>query len=146
MNVSLTPELERFVREKVATGLYNNASEVVREALRAFHGREQSAATSAPPKRQDVVKAILRIEAGLRVEGVGHVDLFGSVARGDAKAGSDVDILIEAKPGARIGLLEQAGLQEALAKAIGHKVDLVQRQDLRKELRAQALRDAIRVF
>ena len=34
MNVSLTPELERFVKEKVASGLYNNASEVIREALR----------------------------------------------------------------------------------------------------------------
>lgn len=34
MNISLTPELERAVKEKVQSGLYNNASEVVREALR----------------------------------------------------------------------------------------------------------------
>ena len=34
MNVSLTPELERFVQGKVDSGLYNNASEVVREGLR----------------------------------------------------------------------------------------------------------------
>lgn len=34
MNISLTPELERAVKEKVASGLYNNASEVIREALR----------------------------------------------------------------------------------------------------------------
>ena len=34
MNISLTPELEQAVKEKVASGLYNNASEVVREALR----------------------------------------------------------------------------------------------------------------
>ncbi|MEM8885687.1 MAG: type II toxin-antitoxin system ParD family antitoxin [Planctomycetota bacterium] len=34
MNVNLTPELERIVQEKVASGLYNNQSEVVREALR----------------------------------------------------------------------------------------------------------------
>jgi len=34
MNVSLTPELERFVQGKVQSGLYNNASEVVREGLR----------------------------------------------------------------------------------------------------------------
>ena len=36
MNVSLTPALEGFVRRKVASGLYNNASEVVREARRGF--------------------------------------------------------------------------------------------------------------
>jgi antitoxin ParD1/3/4 len=34
MNVSLTPELERFVQAKVESGLYNNASEVIREGLR----------------------------------------------------------------------------------------------------------------
>jgi Arc/MetJ-type ribon-helix-helix transcriptional regulator len=34
MNVSLTPELERYVRAKVKSGYYNNASEVIREALR----------------------------------------------------------------------------------------------------------------
>ena len=34
MNVSLTPELEAMVQAKVATGMYNNASEVIREALR----------------------------------------------------------------------------------------------------------------
>jgi len=35
MHVSLTPKLERAVKDKVASGLYNNASEVIREALRA---------------------------------------------------------------------------------------------------------------
>jgi antitoxin ParD1/3/4 len=34
MNISLTPELENAVKSKVASGLYNNASEVIREALR----------------------------------------------------------------------------------------------------------------
>jgi antitoxin ParD1/3/4 len=34
MHVSLTPELEKMVKEKVDSGLYNNASEVIREALR----------------------------------------------------------------------------------------------------------------
>jgi antitoxin ParD1/3/4 len=34
MHVSLTPELEKMVKDKVETGLYNNASEVIREALR----------------------------------------------------------------------------------------------------------------
>jgi antitoxin ParD1/3/4 len=45
MNVSLTPELERLVNEKVDSGLYQTASEVVREALRLLkerdHEREQ---------------------------------------------------------------------------------------------------------
>lgn len=41
MNVSLTPELERFVGEKVESGLYNNASEVVREGLRLLKEQDE---------------------------------------------------------------------------------------------------------
>jgi antitoxin ParD1/3/4 len=41
MNISLTPELDKVVRDKVASGLYNNASEVIREALRQSIAREQ---------------------------------------------------------------------------------------------------------
>lgn len=41
MNVNLTPRLEAMVREKVESGLYNNASEVVREALREMERKDQ---------------------------------------------------------------------------------------------------------
>ena len=41
MNVNLTPELERLVSQKVQSGLYNSASEVVREALRLMQERDE---------------------------------------------------------------------------------------------------------
>ena len=41
MNISLTPELERFVQGKVASGLYNNASEVIREGLRLLKEHDE---------------------------------------------------------------------------------------------------------
>ncbi|MBV8976920.1 MAG: type II toxin-antitoxin system ParD family antitoxin [Alphaproteobacteria bacterium] len=41
MNVSLTPKLEKLVQEKVDSGLYNNASEVIREALRLLQESEE---------------------------------------------------------------------------------------------------------
>ena len=41
MNVSLTPELEQFVQGKVESGLYNNASEVVREGLRLLKENDE---------------------------------------------------------------------------------------------------------
>jgi antitoxin ParD1/3/4 len=44
MNVSLTPELERLVEEKVESGFYQTASEVVREALRLLHTRDEQLA------------------------------------------------------------------------------------------------------
>ena len=40
MNVSLTTEMEEWVQQKVGSGLYTSASEVVREALRALHAKE----------------------------------------------------------------------------------------------------------
>jgi antitoxin ParD1/3/4 len=44
MNVSLTPHLEDFIRQKVETGRYNNASEVVREALRLLDDQDRQLA------------------------------------------------------------------------------------------------------
>lgn len=41
MHISLTPELESIIKEKVASGLYNNASEVIREALRFMKTNEE---------------------------------------------------------------------------------------------------------
>lgn len=41
MHISLTPELEKIVKEKVRSGLYNNASEVIREALRFMETHEE---------------------------------------------------------------------------------------------------------
>lgn len=41
MHISLTPELEARIKAKVETGLYNNASEVIREALRFMDTHEE---------------------------------------------------------------------------------------------------------
>ena len=41
MNLSLTPSLEQYVRDRAATGDYNNASEVVREAIRLLKQKEE---------------------------------------------------------------------------------------------------------
>ncbi len=41
MNISLTPTLEKYVQDKVASGLYNSVSEVIREALRMMASKEK---------------------------------------------------------------------------------------------------------
>ena len=41
MHISLTPELEAGIRQKVASGYYNNASEVIRDALRFWESNEE---------------------------------------------------------------------------------------------------------
>jgi antitoxin ParD1/3/4 len=54
MNINLTPQLEELVRQKVSSGLYNSASEVVREALRLMAAEDQSRAIKLERLRQDL--------------------------------------------------------------------------------------------
>jgi len=68
MNVSLTPELDKFVAEKVDSGRYTSASEVVREALRLLeeHDRARSAQIAAFNRELDARLASL--DSGIHVE------------------------------------------------------------------------------
>jgi antitoxin ParD1/3/4 len=54
MNVNLTPQLEALVKEKVASGLYNSASEVVREALRLMQEQDRFRDVKLEALRQDI--------------------------------------------------------------------------------------------
>ena len=54
LNVNLTPKLEDMVRQKVAGGLYNNASEVVRDALRLMEARDRLQDAQLEALRQDI--------------------------------------------------------------------------------------------
>jgi antitoxin ParD1/3/4 len=58
MNVSLTPELEEFVRERVDSGRYRSASEVVRSALRLLQDRERLRAVKLEELRAAVQKGL----------------------------------------------------------------------------------------
>jgi antitoxin ParD1/3/4 len=64
MNVSLTPQLEKLVREKVESGMYNNASEVIREGLRLIEERDRKLAWL----RAEIQKGLDEIKAGDYVE------------------------------------------------------------------------------
>jgi len=54
INVNLTPQLEDMIRKKVASGLYNSASEVVREALRLMEEQDRRRAVKLEQLRQDI--------------------------------------------------------------------------------------------
>lgn len=58
MNVSLTPELEALIKEKVATGRYSTASEVVRDALRLLELRDKTNAEKLAELRAEIQKGI----------------------------------------------------------------------------------------
>jgi putative addiction module CopG family antidote len=67
MNISITDELAGYVRKKVKTGRYNNASEVVREALRRMEDADERALRLAKPTADDILAdlTVLQLE-GIR--------------------------------------------------------------------------------
>jgi antitoxin ParD1/3/4 len=83
MNVSLTPELERLVQEKVSSGLYNSASEVVREALRLLHERDELRKARLEELRRKIAKGV---EAADRGELVSADDVFEGLRRRNEEA------------------------------------------------------------
>jgi len=64
MNVSLPPELEARVRQRVESGMYGSASEVIREALRLFEAYEQVKTAKLDGLRQDIAKGLDDIKNG----------------------------------------------------------------------------------
>ena len=71
--------------------------------------------------------------------------LFGSVARGEATASSDVDVLVDLQPGGGNEMLRVSGIAEELSLLLGRKVDVVTSSLLRSEVSATALADAVPV-
>ena len=67
--------------------------------------------------------------------------IFGSYARGDFRADSDLDLLVDFDEGA--DLFDLVGLQQFLEEKLGCKVDLVSRRSLREELRTSVLNEMI---
>ena len=58
MNINLTPHLEELVRAKVTSGLYNSASEVVREALRLMEREDQVRIAALAQLRKDIQQGL----------------------------------------------------------------------------------------
>lgn len=68
MNVSLTPELEKMVNEKVSSGLYNSASEVVREGLRLLNDHDELRRIRLDELRREIMVGVDQIRNGQYVE------------------------------------------------------------------------------
>ncbi len=95
-------------------------------------------------KRDDVLRILAAHRDDFAAMGVRELAIFGSVARDEASADSDVDVLVDYRPGTRLSYFRLFDLQERLEELLGAKVDLVTMGGLRQELRAGILAEAIR--
>jgi len=94
----------------------------------------------------DVIAILRQSEHALRERGVLHAALFGSVARGENRSGSDVDIMVEIDPDARITVFDYVELKEYIAGLFDEPVDVVNRHSLKSYVAPAATADAVYAF
>jgi predicted nucleotidyltransferase len=108
-------------------------------------------ATTLPPpdrlaERARVLRLLHEQTPRLRARGITALSLFGSMARGEAGPGSDIDLLIATDPAARFGLSDLLDLQEELGQLLGRPVQFAFRSEMRPWLRDWIEDDRIAVF
>jgi predicted nucleotidyltransferase len=99
-------------------------------------------------RRDDVIARLKKTEPALRAVGVGALYLFGSHAREEASADSDVDVFVDPASDTDFGFLPFMEAYEALQEAFGRKVEIgySTRAGLSPYIRADVEREAVRIF
>jgi len=94
----------------------------------------------------NVLEKLRTHERELRRLGVSHAAVFGSVARGEARSDSDIDVLVELNRDRPLGIFEYARLKLYINEILNGAGDVVNRRTLKPLLRDGILRDAVHAF
>ena len=85
-------------------------------------------------------------ERELHAMGVSHASVFGSVARGEPRPDSDVDVLVDLDRERPMGIFEYARLKLCIGELFHNSADVVNRKTLKPLLRDSILRDSVSAF
>ncbi|MDX2223763.1 MAG: nucleotidyltransferase domain-containing protein [Rhodospirillaceae bacterium] len=96
--------------------------------------------------RDTVIARLQAAAPELKARGVAHLSLFGSVARGQANAASDIDLAVDFDDRARVSLLDQAHLTVLLSDLLGRPVDLLEERAQKPRIRHTIARDRVVAF
>jgi uncharacterized protein len=102
--------------------------------------------TATTDLAEHVIATLRAHEAELRQAGISRLGLFGSVARGDAEADSDVDLVAEFDPAARMDLIRLVGLERRISDTLGRRVEILVEPVENPRLRANVERDRLIAF
>ncbi|MAZ82442.1 MAG: nucleotidyltransferase [Rhizobiales bacterium] len=94
----------------------------------------------------DMVHKLKTLKPRLEGEGVRHLILFGSQARGSQTADSDIDIAIDVEPDSRFSIINLVGVEQIISEAIGIPANAFMRRSLDQEFRSELDREGIEVF
>lgn len=101
--------------------------------------------TGRPPDLAHAIQALRAHRSELEAEGVAHAAVFGSVARGEASSGSDIDVLIELSPCHRIGLFRLTRLKRRVADVVLN-ADVVDKSSLHPVMAERIAAEAVYAF
>jgi predicted nucleotidyltransferase len=82
----------------------------------------------------------------LRAAGVTALHVFGSIARGDSRSTSDVDVIVDYDPHSEFNLIDLARIHRRLSERLGANVDVVTRDGIHRRIRDRVLKEAVKVF
>lgn len=94
--------------------------------------------------KNEAIDAIRKNKGKLDEFGVTSLYLFGSVVHGTATTGSDIDLLVEFSPAARIGFFKFIRLQKLLSEILNCPVDLATPDALHKHMKQKIMQEAVR--
>jgi len=95
---------------------------------------------------EEIKKRLAELKPSLKEEfKVTSIGVFGSYLRGEAKRGSDLDVLVEFEESAGLSLLDLVGLENYLSEALGVKVDLVEKSALKPRIGKRILEEVVNV-
>ena len=101
---------------------------------------------TAPPLLDDLIPLLRARETALRAAGIRRLSVFGSVARGTAGMGRDIDLAVELDPDAHISLIDLVALEREIAEYLDHSVDPLVEPVEKPGPRARIARDRRPVF
>lgn len=97
-------------------------------------------------RKSELIEALKELRPSLAAEGVRHLAIFGSRARGDERPTSDLDILVDVEPEASFSLLNLVGVEQIVAEGTGLTANAVTRRGLEEPLRGAIEKDLVPVF
>ena len=139
--VRIPRETKRLVKE-IAASKGRTVQKLIGQLVDEFIERE----IRARPSLAEIVNTLRIEKERLQELGVAHIDLFGSVVRNEADKKSDIDVAIEFKKRKNMSLSHFSSLQKELENILRHKVDMSERKTLKRGVKLEFDRDAIRVF